>query len=178
MSLVKKSKFLSLILRHDPGAAGIVLDKNGWTDVGILLEAADLSMEELKDIVENNNKKRFEFNIDCSRIRARQGHSVQVDVELEKKTPPRSLYHGTKSKVFPAIKKHGLKKMKRLHVHLSKDEWTAKDVADRRGGSSVIIQVDALRMHNDGHDFFLSNNGVWLTDNVPPDYLMSFSWPE
>jgi len=178
MNLTKKSRFLSLILRHDPESVGIVLDKNGWADVKDILSVSDLSIFQLNEVVSTNNKKRFEFNENQTKIRARQGHSVKVDVELEKKTPPKVLYHGTKSKNFIAIQKNGLMKMNRLHVHLSKDERTALTVADRRSGSSVIIQVDALRMHADGYDFFLSNNGVWLTECVPPEYLMVFSWPK
>lgn len=178
MNLVKKSKFLSLILRHQPEVAGISLDKEGWANVTDILSVTDLDHTQLDEVVYQNNKKRFEYNGDKTKIRARQGHSVKVDVGLKKQTPPRALYHGTKAKNFASIQGRGLLRMNRLHVHLSKDEPTALVVAKRREGQSLIVQVDALRMHNDGYDFFLSNNGVWLTEHVPPQYLMSFGWPE
>ena len=169
--MIGKSKFLSLILRHSPEKANISLDKNGWAKVDEILSSVSLSKEQLDQIVDSNNKKRFEYNNDKSMIRARQGHSIQVDVELKKEVPPRILYHGTKSSNVNLIKSNGLIKMNRLHVHLSSDELTARKVAERRDGKNLILSIQALDMYNDGYEFFLSNNDVWLTDHVPPKYI-------
>jgi len=174
VNIIDKSKFLSLILRHDPSKANIVLNVNGWANVKDILSSVHLAMNELEDIVDNNNKKRFEFNSDKTKIRARQGHSIQVDVELKQQVPPDILYHGTKTNNVNAIKIHGIMKMKRLHVHLSEDEDTALKVARRFNGNPCIIKIDSKRMHDDNYVFFISNNGVWLTDFVPSKYLFSF----
>jgi putative RNA 2'-phosphotransferase len=172
---VKISKFLSLILRHEPGKIGVTLDAQGWIEVDVLLAAMvrhrrPLSRRELEDVVENNDKKRFAFSADGLRIRANQGHSTEVDLALEPRTPPERLFHGTVEKFLDAIFAEGLKKGARHHVHLSPDLETAKRVGQRRG-KPVILSVATGEMHRAGHVFFLSENGVWLTDHVPPQFL-------
>ena len=169
-SEVKNSKYLSKILRHDPGSVGIVLDKNGWALVDDILSKMNLSMSSLDSVVKNNNKQRFEFNEDKTKIRARQGHSINVDLELEEKKPPALLYHGTVDRFLGDIKINGLKKMGRQHVHLSADKETAIKVGARRG-KPIVLVVYALHMHRYGFKFYQSNNGVWLTDSVPPSFL-------
>jgi len=169
-NLISKSKYVSYKLRHDPS----VLDKNGWADVNDLLKTFKGSVFthlELEELVLNNDKQRFEFNDDRTKIRARQGHSVQVDVEFKKEIPPAELYHGTKEEFLPSIKKLGLIKGNRNHVHLSADKNTALIVANRRKGKSVILTIDAMHMRAKNYKFFLSNNGVWLTDNVPAEFI-------
>jgi len=175
------SKFMSLVLRHDPGKIGIKLDDAGWTDVDKLLKNAaehkrirGLTREILQTVVETNNKKRFELSEDGLRIRARQGHSVQVELGDEEREPPECLYHGTPTKFVIPIKSGGLIKMSRHAVHLSPDYETAINVGSRRG-KPVIIKVKALVMHQDGFKFHLTGNGVWYTDHVPKEYLL---WPE
>ncbi|MBW1294584.1 RNA 2'-phosphotransferase [Aquimarina litoralis] len=169
------SKFLSLILRHNPGKIGLVLDENGWADVNELLEKANkdrhqLTLEILKEVVVTNDKKRFAFNDDETKIRANQGHSVKVDLEYTPIEPPEFLYHGTVGKFREAIKKQGLLKMSRHHVHLSEERETATRVGARRG-VPIILSVRSGEMHRNGIKFYQSDNGVWLTDNVPPEYI-------
>lgn len=167
----KISKFLSLILRHNPGKIGLTLDKCGWANVGDLLRKANrLNMETLEHIVDTCDKKRYEFNDDKTKIRARQGHSVKVDLGYKPQEPPAILYHGTTDRFADAINKEGLKKMNRHAVHLSADLATAESVG-RRHGKLMIYMVSAHDMYEDGHKFYVSNNGVWLTDNVPVKYL-------
>jgi putative RNA 2'-phosphotransferase len=175
------SKFMSLVLRHDPGKIEIELDDAGWTEVDALLRQAKshrrakgLTREILQRVVDTNDKKRFEFSDDGLRIRARQGHSVQVELGDEVREPPECLYHGTPEKFVVAIRSGGLLKMSRHAVHLSPDYETATRVGSRRG-RPVIIKVKALAMHQDGHEFRLTGNGVWYTDHVPKEYLL---WPE
>ena len=172
------SKFLSLILRHKPETVGIKLDGNGWADVEELLEKINASgwavtFAELEKVVRENDKQRFSFNEDKTKIRANQGHSVKVDVELEEKIPPEFLYHGTIERNAKSIAAQGLVKGSRLYVHLSADVETARKVATRRRGNPIIYKISAQKMHDDGYKFFQSKNGVWLTDTVPPKYL---SW--
>jgi putative RNA 2'-phosphotransferase len=174
-SLVKKSRFLSLVLRHKPETIGLTLDENGWIAIDTLLDAAKaynraLTREELDEIVATNNKKRFAISQDGRRIRASQGHSLDVDLALQPRTPPPVLYHGTAVRFLPSIRKKGLQKMNRQHVHLSSTEETAKDVGSRHGKPAILL-VKADAMHTDGYSFFLSDNGVWLTDTVPAAYL-------
>jgi putative RNA 2'-phosphotransferase len=169
------SKFLSLILRHEPQRIGLVLDKHGWSDVSeLLLKAADhgvaLTLEQLKRIVAENEKRRFMLSGDGLRIRANQGHSVPVDLQLQKSVPPLKLFHGTALRNLQSIKEKGLLKGERHHVHLSADEETAMKVGQRYG-KPIVIAVFAKLMAENGYDFFLSENGVWLTDQVPPAYL-------
>ena len=169
------SQFISLVLRHKPEAAGITLDEHGWADVEALISGSckngvPLDREMLDEIVRTDNKQRYSFNEDGTLIRANQGHSIPVDVELEEKTPPDVLYHGTGEKYVPSIEKQGLIPKSRLYVHLSSDVDTAKKVGSRHG-KPVIYRVDCRKMSEDGYRFFLSVNGVWLTKLVPAEYL-------
>lgn len=169
------SKFLSYVLRHRPDSIGITLDANGWVDVDVLLAAAqrhgkNLSRTLLEQVVATNDKKRFAFSEDGKRIRASQGHSVSVDLDLKPVTPPELLYHGTVERFLDSIRSQGLVRGSRHHVHLSPDEATARKVGSRRG-KPVILIVEAGRMHAAGHQFFRSANNVWLTEKVPPEFL-------
>lgn len=170
------SKFLSLILRHQPEIIGLVLDENGWADVNELIRKMNehgepVTIDLLEIVVSSNDKKRFAFNEDHSRIRASQGHSVEVDLSLEPQVPPDILFHGSIDDFMDAIKEQGLQKMSRQHVHLSNDRDTAKKVAGRRG-KPVILIIKALEMHKKGFSFYLSENAVWLTSQVPPDFII------
>ena len=169
------SKFISLILRHRPQVIGITLDEHGWADVEELIyginKAQEFTKEMLEEIVSTDNKQRYSFNEDKTLIRANQGHSIPVDVELEEMVPPDVLYHGSVIIYAPSIKKEGLLPKSRLYVHLSTDQKTAKSVSMRRKHKSVIYAIDALKMHEDGYKFYKSVNGVWLTKHVPVEYL-------
>lgn len=172
---IKISKFLSLVLRHKPEAIGIELDENGWTDVKMLIEKANkanvaLNLEILKHIVETNSKKRFVFNDSFDKIRSNQGHSVQVDLGYEIKRPPEILFHGTAEKFRESILKKGISKGERHHVHLSTDMDTAVKVGSRHG-KPFVFEVFSEKMFSDKYNFYLSENGVWLTDYVPSEYL-------
>lgn len=169
------SKILSLVLRHDPAHLGLTLDANGWVDVDVLLRQMDqhgypVTRAELQTVVDTSDKKRFALSEDGLRIRANQGHSVQVDLGLTAQTPPDQLFHGTVDRFLDSIRQHGLKPGDRHHVHLSPDRKTATAVGGRRG-KPVILTVDAQRMHQQGHAFYQSANGVWLTDHVPPEFI-------
>lgn len=168
------SRFISLILRHRPEIIGITLDEHGWADVSALIEGVNrtrpLTMEALEEIVRTDEKRRYSFSADRTRIRANQGHSVPVDVELEEATPPEWLYHGTGEKYVPSIDAEGLIPKSRLYVHLSGDFETAVRVGSRHGRPAVY-RVSAGRMAADGLPFLRSVNGVWLTKRVPPRYL-------
>ncbi len=169
------SKFLSLILRHSPETIGLQLDAEGWAHVPELLEKAAqhmrfISRELLDTVVSTSDKQRFAFDEAGTRIRANQGHSITVDLKLQSQEPPEHLYHGTVSKFIGAIQQEGLLKMSRQHVHLSNDKETAVKVGSRRG-APVILVVRAGQMHRDGHIFYRSENGVWLTDLVPATYI-------
>jgi putative RNA 2'-phosphotransferase len=173
--LVRVSKYLAKYLRHSPHELGLTLQPGGWVPVDGLLSAAHkhgfpISYDELIECVETNDKKRFAFDVSGELIRANQGHSVEVDLQLVECEPPDTLYHGTVERFLPSILKDGLVRGKRHHVHLSKDVETATKVGARRG-KPVILKVDDMRMHRDGHKFYLSANAVWLTDSVPLDYL-------
>lgn len=174
MNQKETSKFLSLILRHQPELIGLTLDTNGWADVDTLLALAArrkrITRDELETIVAESDKQRFAFNEDHSKIRANQGHSVQVDLELPVSTPPEFLYHGTTGAFVTEILNTGIKKMSRQHVHLSVDKTTATKVGSRRG-IPLILTIRSGDMHRDGFAFFVSANGVWLTDHVPPKYI-------
>lgn len=173
---IKISKFLSLVLRHKPETIGIELDENGWTDVSILIRKCngygihfDLTM--LKYVVATNNKKRFSFNDSFSKIRASQGHSIDIDLGYKPQMPPEILFHGTALKYVDSILKTGLEKRNRNHVHLSLDIETAIKVGQRHG-KPVVFEVLAGNMVKVGnYKFYLSENGVWLTDIVPTKYL-------
>lgn len=169
------SKFLSLLLRHQPERLNLTMDENGWVQVEELLQnlkadGKNVSYEDLKEVVETNNKQRFKLDEAEGRIRANQGHSIQIDAELKTQTPPDILYHGTATKNLDAIKESGLKKMNRQHVHLSQDLETAKKVGGRHG-KPVILKVNCQDMLKAGHVFYLSENGVWLADDIPVRFV-------
>ena len=169
------SKYLSLVLRHRPEAIGLTLDEGGWASVAALLAGAaragrPITRRQLDEVVATNDKKRFELRAGGSKIRAAQGHSVKVDLGYEPAAPPEVLYHGTARRNIHSIRGRGLVRGKRHHVHLSADEATAAKVG-RRYGTPVVLRVSAGRMHADEFEFFLSANGVWLTEHVPPEYL-------
>jgi putative RNA 2'-phosphotransferase len=173
--LVTVSKFLAKHLRHAPEALGLALQPGGWVAVDDLLGASAragfvISYDELIECVETNDKKRFSFDDTGDLIRANQGHSTAVDLQLEEKEPPQVLYHGTVERFLASIMAEGLKKGKRHHVHLSTDVDTARKVGARRG-TPVILQVDAGTMCAQGYKFFLSANGVWLAESVPAVFL-------
>lgn len=170
----QKSKFLSLVLRHQPDKINIELDNKGWASVDSLLKNMpfDITFEELKVLVDGNDKQRFSFNSDLSQIRANQGHSIQnIDLSLETTVPPVILYHGTVSKYIDRIQKEGIKKMNRVYVHLSHEEEIANKVGSRKG-IPILLQIKALEMFKDGISFYKSKNGVWLTDHVPVKYII------
>lgn len=205
MNLTQTSKFISLILRHKPETIGISLDEHGWAKVDELIAGIvkkqemdcrlvrsdagknqsecrtgcagepQFNMEMLREIVRTDNKQRYSFNEDETLIRANQGHSIPVDVELEEAEPPEELWHGTGEKYVPAIDKQGLLAKNRLYVHLSKDEDTAFKVGQRHG-KPVLYVVKAGEMHRDGYKFYISKNGVWLTKEVPVKYLQKKSF--
>ena len=175
--MVKISKFLSLVLRHSPEKIGLSLDDAGWARVDHLLLACNsngfrLSREELEQVVANNDKKRFAFSAGRSLIRASQGHSVRVELGYRPVEPPGILYHGTTERFLASIKSRGLVKGGRNHVHLSTDAAAAVKVGGRRG-KPVVLRVRSGQMHADGHLFYLSANGVWLTEEVPASYISS-----
>ena len=174
--LVKLGRFISLILRHSPETIGIKLDENGWGDVEELITLMNknrrkIDIDTLKEIVETNNKKRYEFSDNFKKIRACQGHSINVDVELEQAVPPEFLYHGTAVKNIESIKKDGIKKASRQHVHLSSDYNTAYNVG-KRHGKPYIIKVLSGKMGEDGKKFYISKNEVWLSDDIETEYLV------
>ena len=173
-SLTSTSRFISLILRHKPETIGISLDEHGWADVKELIEGVNktypLDMDTLEEIVRTDEKQRYSFNEDKTLIRANQGHSIPVDVELQEAEPPEILYHGTGEKYTASIDVQGLIPKSRLYVHLSKDTDTAEKVGMRHG-KPVIYIVHAGDMYRDGYKFYLSVNGVWLTKEVPVRYL-------
>jgi putative RNA 2'-phosphotransferase len=173
--LVRISKYLSKYLRHQPERLGLVLAPGGWVEVDALLAASarhglPIGRDELDEVVARNNKRRFAYDATGTRIRANQGHSVPVDLQLEPRIPPEMLYHGTSEQSAGAIAQEGLRKMRRHHVHLSADVATATAVGARHG-RPVIFAIDAGAMHREGHLFFRSANGVWLVDHVPPRFL-------
>lgn len=175
--LVNTSKFLSLVLRHAPETIGLKLDENGWANIDELLQDAarhirgsNLNRELLEEIVASSDKQRFVISEDGQRIRANQGHSVAIDLALEPRVPPVELFHGTATRFLDGIFAEGLKKVSRQHVHLSPDRETALKVGQRHG-KPAILSIAAAAMHADGHLFYLSDNGVWLTDQVPVKYI-------
>ncbi|MFI5630547.1 RNA 2'-phosphotransferase [Streptomyces sp. NPDC051664] len=170
---VKVSKYLSKHLRHQPERIGITLDANGWVSIDELLRATarhnfPITRAELDHVVAVNDKRRYA--IDGDRIRASQGHTVPVDLDLPPVEPPAYLYHGTVGRTLDAIRAEGLRPMNRRHVHLSSDRETATRVGARRG-RPVVLSLDAAAMHRAGHVFYVSANGVWLTEAVPPEFL-------
>ena len=174
MTLTQTSRYISLILRHKPEAVGITLDEHGWANVDELIAGVNkthpLTMELLKEIVRSDEKQRYSFNEDETLIRANQGHSIPVDVELPELEPPEFLYHGTGQKYVASIDRQGLVSKSRLYVHLSIDKETAVKVG-RRHGVPVVYTIQAATMFRDGYLFYRSVNGVWLTKKVPVKYL-------
>ncbi|WP_322744610.1 RNA 2'-phosphotransferase [[Phormidium] sp. LEGE 05292] len=173
--LVKISKYLSKHLRHTPEEIGITLAEGGWVSVEELMEASRkngflFTRAELDEVVATNDKKRFSFDDTGKLIRANQGHSVEVDLQLTPTLPPDVLYHGTGANTVASILQNGLCKMSRHHVHLTTNISTAKKVGTRHG-KPVVFVVDSAAMHKDGYDFYCSENGVWLVDRVPSKYL-------
>lgn len=173
------SKFIALILRHKPEAIGITLDEHGWANVDDLIAGLaqnhPFSMEDLEEIVRTDDKQRYSFNEDKTLIRANQGHSIPVDVELEETEPPKYLYHGTGEKYVSSIENQGLIPKSRLYVHLSADTATADKVGSRHG-KTVLYRIKAEKMFHDGYKFYLSVNGVWLTKEVPTQYFNRISF--
>jgi putative RNA 2'-phosphotransferase len=172
---INLSKFLTFILRHHPEEIGLKVDAFGWADIEELIFKSSLvnryfTISIIKDIMETEEKKRFIFSEDLKKIRAIQGHSFKVELEMSAIAPPPFLYHGTNLGFLEGIKKDGLQKMKRHHVHLSANEESARLVARRRKDPTILI-VESGIMHQDGFLFYCAVNGVWLTDNVPPKYI-------
>lgn len=173
--LARVSKFLSLHLRHQPADLGVTLEPGGWVPVADLLAGAarkgfPITPDELAEVVRASDKQRFALDPAGTRIRANQGHSADVDLQLEPAEPPAALYHGTADRFLDAIRRDGLLKMARHHVHLSPDTGTAAKVGTRHG-RLVLLEVDAAGMRAAGYTFYRSANGVWLVDAVPPQYL-------
>ena len=173
--LVRVSRFLSLVLRHRPETIGLELDAEGWASLGELVERAgrsgrELSEDLIREVVAHNDKQRFSLSPDGRRIRANQGHSIEVELGLEPVSPPELLYHGSARRRLASILADGLQRRGRQHVHLSPDARTARRVGERHG-PAVVLVVAAGRMEAEGHTFFLSANGVWLTEHVPPGFL-------
>ncbi len=171
----RASKFLSLVLRHEPGAAHVTLDSAGWTAVETLLAGCahagrPLSRADLEHIVGTNAKKRFEFSVDGLRIRASQGHSVEVALEYAAQAPPELLFHGTATRFLDSIRVKGLLKMQRHHVHLSAETRVTLEVGARHG-KPVLLTILASQMHNEGHVFYRSTNGVWRIEHVPSFFI-------
>jgi len=169
------SKFLSLVLRHQPHLIGLSLDEQGWASVEELLHRVqqsgrELLPEQLQAIVANCPKQRFRFSEDGLRIRASQGHSISIQLDLPPQVPPERLYHGTAESSLESIRQQGLLRQNRHHVHLSSDPQTARNVGMRHGKPRVL-GIRALQMHQNGHLFYQSDNGVWLTETVPVEYL-------
>jgi putative RNA 2'-phosphotransferase len=177
MNYIKNGRILTKALRHKPDTLNLKLDKNGYSSVESVLNGfksigIDMTFDQLKHIVKTDDKNRLSFNSTFDKIRANQGHSVKVDLNLKSTRPPSKLYHGTVQKHIDSIKNEGLRKMNRHHVHLSKDKQTAIKVGSRKG-EPIILEIDSDKMYADDFKFFLSDNGVWLTEFVPPIYILN-----
>lgn len=175
MDVTQCSKFLSYVLRHNPADIGVKLDEQGWISIDTLIAACNkkgkhIDRPLLERVVAENNKKRFAISEDGKNIRASQGHSVKIDLGYKAQEPPYFLYHGTATRYVDAIMNDGLKKMNRHAVHLSASKKTAISVGSRHG-QAIVLVIDANAMHQDGYEFFVSENNVWLTDNVPVQYI-------
>ncbi|SIO96657.1 RNA 2'-phosphotransferase [Vibrio spartinae] len=173
------SKFLSLVLRHKPETIGLTLDPHGWANIDELIHKASTSNEIenidrdlIQEVVDTNDKKRFIMSEDGQHIRANQGHSIRVDLQLQPSVPPEFLYHGTATRFLDSIIEQGLKPQQRQHVHLSADTETAVSVG-KRYGKPVILKIKARLMYEQGYEFYLSENGVWLTSYVLPEFILS-----
>ena len=174
-------RFMTYLLRHHPEAAGLTLDSEGWTDVDALIEGMNragrnIDRETLERIVAENSKKRYTLSPDGKRIRANQGHSVEVNIEMEKRDPPDKLYHGTATRFLDSIKAEGIKRMARQYVHLSTDAETAVNVG-RRHGEPVVLVIDTVKMREDGFVFRISANGVWQSEDIPWKYVSEEIYP-
>jgi putative RNA 2'-phosphotransferase len=169
----KISKRLSYLLRHEP--EDLDMNIQGWVSVDKLIDKLDITLEELTKETELDDKQRFDLDLSNNKIRANQGHSIEwVELDLERKEPPTFLFHGTKEESVKSIRKEGMKKQTRNHIHLSTDIGTAWDVGKRysKKDNPEIIRIRAIDMYNDGYDFFLSKNNVWLVDYIPPEYIL------
>lgn len=178
---VSLGRFLSLILRHKPELAGITLDAHGWANVDELIKGCRragkaMDRETLERIVQENNKQRYSFNEDQSKIRANQGHSISVDLELKEELPPARLYHGTATRFLEQIRTEGIQKGSRQYVHLSQEKATARQVGSRHG-TPVILPIDTEKMLADGCHFYRSANGVWLCEQIPWRYVVESEIP-
>lgn len=171
-SLDRTSKFLSLVLRHKPEVIGVTIDKNGWANVEAILAGMNICRVTLDEIVRTDRKGRYEYNESGDKIRARQGHSVDVDVELEEKEPPSILYHGTAERFIEDILRDGIKSQSRKYVHLSENIGDAMVVGNRHG-NPLVLEIDAVKMRVDDKKFYLSRNGVWLTKYIDKQYIKS-----
>ena len=169
--LKKLSRKLSKVLRHSPESIGLILDNNGWADIAELLKCLgrDVTIEDILYVIENNDKKRFELSQN-NKIRACQGHSINIDLNLEPIVPPDILYHGTSENTVPYIKDTGILKMNRHYVHLSVNIETAINVGQRHG-NPIVLSIDTKKMHENGIQFYISKNGVWLTDFIHKNYI-------
>lgn len=173
---IKKSRYLAYILRHNPLSIALELDEHGWADVEQLLTkmrqcGKSITLTELKEIVQTDEKERYSFSDDEKKIRANYGHSVQVDLELKPTVPPDILYHGTCKERVDSIKKAGLNKGSRLYVHLTSSEFSATKLSELNE-NPYVFKIDAKAMYNDGYKIFHSKRTVWLTEYVPPKYLI------
>ncbi|MFT2010201.1 RNA 2'-phosphotransferase [Pontibacter sp. 13R65] len=171
----KLSKFLSLVLRHQPETINLMLDDGGWADIGELIATSktkgiELDTDKLHYLVENNDKKRFSISVDSTKIRANQGHSIQVNLGLVAQEPPEHLFHGTATQNIDSIRAKGIVKGSRHHVHLSADQETVRKVG-MRYGTPIVLRVDSEQMHKNGIEFYKSENGVWLTEHVAAEYI-------
>ena len=181
-NIIRISKFLSLVLRHKPETIGLTLDEHGWARVDELLTRVnqeDVPMDEalLRQVVEDSEKKRFSFSEDGQKIRANYGHSLPIDLGLEPVEPPEFLFHGTAVRFLVSIKMKGIVPQERIHVHLSPNEDSALEVGQRHG-KPVILDIQSRRMHEDGFKFYLSASGIWLTEKVPPEYIIFPAYQE
>lgn len=172
--IVKKSKFLSLVLRHKPEEIGLTLDSSGWARIDELCRLSCISQNELGEVVATNNKKRFEYNENKTKIRACQGHSININLNLPSSTPPEILYHGTATRFLDSIFYSGIVAKGRDMVHLSTNIETAKNVGSRHG-NPIVLSIRSGDMLKDGFKFYVSNNGVWLTESVPSKYIEELS---
>lgn len=177
--LVQTGKYLAFVLRHDPGSIDLKLDKNGWADIDELIRKSKrpLTRELIEEVVKTNNKKRYRISDNGTKIRASQGHSIRVDLGLRPRKPPKYLFHGTAESSLDSILKKGIEKRSRQDVHLSIDEKTAKKVGERHG-KPIILRVKAEEMYNQGYEFRLSDNKVWLTNVVPPNFIEKVPVPK
>ncbi|MCX5515326.1 RNA 2'-phosphotransferase [Kaistia algarum] len=175
INTIQLSKYLSFVLRHKPDSIGLILSADGWADIDELIAKSwetgtSFDRDELRQVVETSDKKRFSISADGLKIRAAQGHSVPVELGLAPKEPPETLFHGTATRFLDSILSEGLKPQSRQQVHLSAEETTATKVGQRHG-KPVVLVIAARRMYEAGFRFYLADNGVWLTDNVPPGFL-------